>query len=92
LLNNNLKDVGKRYISGFPEDELYIRQIAVDIAGVYNEGTKKLEPVIVEVQYPGFGYSELEKIDVEMSRRVTENFAKMARDGKKLLRQAFGLN
>ncbi|MDO8537935.1 MAG: hypothetical protein Q7S21_03545 [archaeon] len=90
-INSHTKNYARRYMHGFPESEMYMREIAIDIAGEFNPKTGKLDPVIGEAQVD-FGYGpEFEIIDPLGWKRFKENRAKMVDEGRKLLMKAFGL-
>jgi len=91
-LNKLIQGLGERYLSGFPKSELYAREAAVDISGEFNPRTGKMDPVVIEVQYPFFGGQEdFRTFDPLGYSRYKKNRKKMAQEGKNTLMRAFGL-
>ena len=91
-LNRRLADLGRRYFGGIPKTEFYAREIAVDITAEFNPKTGKLEPIVGELQYPTFGYSpEFEQFDNSNYLKFLKNREKMTKEGKEVLRRAFGI-
>lgn len=90
-VNDDMKSTGKKLVPKFPERELYVRQAAVDITAEINTRTGKLDPFVMEYQYPDFAYSQFESSDPLGYRRFRHNEEKMVKQGRKTLKQFFNL-
>ena len=89
-INAHLKRMVTKYLSGFPLEEVYAREAAVDITAELNPRTGKLDPIIGEVQYPDFGgIHEFKTLDPLGFARYKKNQVTMAEKGKKALMRHF---
>ena len=69
--------------------KIFVSRAGVDYTGEWDARTGKLEPVLVEYQYPSLGLDALQDADAIGFHRSEKTFEQMALEGHKTLERYF---